>query len=182
MQKSQLIQELNLSATQFNRLAQERSVAIKDSYTPQEVDLLRTAPPLKRPTHPTTARSPHSSQPQDNSAQVNQVRQQSQGAIATASQGIIGSAGQSIQKLDDQLSGFEDRYVAAVHQRIAEVPARIEAKLAAALNWGQEGINPLDAVFEQIGSWQVAEVSPLDQFLFGEKAIGALPVSQQLSE
>ncbi|MBW4660989.1 MAG: hypothetical protein KME15_20120 [Drouetiella hepatica Uher 2000/2452] len=138
-------------------------------------------PELKRPTHPTTARSPHQSKPSD-SAQVNQVRQQSQSAIGLASQGIIGSSGESLQKLDQQLSRFEDRYVTTVQQRIAEVPARIEAKLAAALTWGQEGIDPLDALFAELEAWDVAEVSSIDQFLFGEKALASLPTSQQLSE
>jgi len=109
---------------------------------------------------------------------VNQVQQQSQSAIATASQGIIGSAGQFLQELDQQLSSFEDRYVASVHQRIAEVPARIEAKLAASLTWTQEGIDPLAAVFEQIGSWEVEEFPIAEQFLF----TGTTPIAELLPE
>ncbi|MBD3886447.1 hypothetical protein IFO70_32725 [Phormidium tenue FACHB-886] len=114
-------------------------------------------------------------------AQVKQVRQESQGAIAVASQGIVGSAAQSVQKLDQQLSDFEDRYVATVQQRIAEVPARIEAKLAAALAWGQEGINPLDSVAAEIEAWEVPDISlPAEQFLFGAKTASPLPASELL--
>ncbi|MBD3886540.1 hypothetical protein IFO70_33240 [Phormidium tenue FACHB-886] len=114
-------------------------------------------------------------------AQVKQVRQESQGAIAVASQGIVGSAAQSVQKLDQQLSDFEDRYVATVQQRISEVPARIEAKLAAALAWGQEGINPLDSVAAEIEAWEVPDISlSVEQFLFGSKTASPLPASDLL--
>ncbi|HEY9625794.1 MAG TPA: hypothetical protein V6C84_00695 [Coleofasciculaceae cyanobacterium] len=139
------------------------------------IDPQKLQRPLKPPTPPNS--QPHSPHP-DSATPVNQVQQQSQSAIATASQGIIGSAGQSLQKLDQQLSSFEDRYVASVHQRIAEVPARIEAKLAASLTWAQEGIDPLATVFEQIGAWQVEEFPIAEQFLF----TGTTPIAELLPE
>jgi hypothetical protein len=41
MKRSDLIQQLNISATEFNKLATERQVGLKDEYTDEEVGVLK---------------------------------------------------------------------------------------------------------------------------------------------
>jgi hypothetical protein len=85
------------------------------------------------------------------------LRQQSEGAIATASSNLVASRKRSLKKLDEQLSDFEEDYAEAVVERVNQVPLRIEAKIAEKLQ-GKRFDDPLESIAGEIEDWEVLEI------------------------
>jgi hypothetical protein len=97
------------------------------------------------------------------------------GAIAQSSGEMVSHAGRSLQSIDTQLSEFEDRYVEAVAERLEQVPARINAKLAARLGQVQTA-DPLAALTVAVDAWELPDISFECPAIAPSTVLGALPM------
>jgi hypothetical protein len=124
-----------------------------------------------------TAESPSLKRPNTDrrAAQMAETQAQSTSAIAASSSNLVGKAAQSLQSLDAQLSQFEDNYADSVVLRLAEVPNRINAKIAARLQPAAQA-DPLEALTVSVASWEIPDLSFNCPAIAPSTVMGALPM------
>lgn len=151
---------------------------------PIDPEKLRSPEP-KRPTHPNQSRSPHTQADRETyQQQRNQAAQKDQSAIAKGINQQVAVATQSLSRLDEQLSSFEERYANSVVDRVAEMPTRIGRLINQKLQENDATTANVDSICEELDAIELPEVCWTgEQWLFsGDVPIASLPISQKLSE
>lgn len=94
---------------------------------------------------------------QQEQQELERVRTQSGSAIARASSNIVQSGTQSLQRLDEQLTNFEEDFADRVVDRLNQVPTRINAAIAERLEGFDVG-DPLEEISDRVECFEIPEI------------------------